>query len=97
MMSFPPVCYKNGIVFCSNRSATKVLNYANENNKGFVKINFVDSIDNGQPQNVKYFSKKLNTKFNDGPVTFNSKGDTMFFFSESINRWENIRTFECKK
>ena len=27
----------------------------------------------------KALSKKLNSKFNDGPVTFNSKGDTIYF------------------
>jgi hypothetical protein len=75
---FSPVCYKNGIVFCTNRITTKILNYSTEENKGFIKINFIDS-SNSTLQTVKFFSKKLNTKFNDGPVTFNSKGDTIYF------------------
>ena len=30
-------------------------------------------------QNVRLFSKSLKTKFNDGPVTFSSKGDTIYY------------------
>jgi len=76
---FSPVCYKNSIVFCSNRPLTKVLNYSTEENKGFIKINAVDSVGQGSLQTVRLFSKNLNTKLNDGPVTFNSKGDTIYF------------------
>jgi outer membrane protein OmpA-like peptidoglycan-associated protein len=80
---FSPVCYKNGIVYCTNRPTTRVLNYSTEGNKGFIKINFIDSV-NISMQSPKFFSKKLNTKFNDGPVTFNSKGDTIYFSRNSI-------------
>ena len=75
---FSPVCFKNGVVFCTNRPATKILNYANEDNKGFLKINYIDSA-TGTMQSSKALSKKLNTKFNDGPVTFNSGGDTIYY------------------
>ncbi len=75
---FSPVCYKNGIVFCTNRPSTKIMSYSTEGNKGFVKINFVDSVGFTQ-QAPKFFSKKLNTKFNDGPVTFSRKGDTIYY------------------
>jgi outer membrane protein OmpA-like peptidoglycan-associated protein len=75
---FSPVCYKNGIVYCTNRATTRVLNYSTEENKGFIKINFIDT-SNISMQSPKFFSKKLNTRFNDGPVTFNSRGDTIFY------------------
>lgn len=75
---FSPVCFKNGVVFCTNRPATKILNYSTEENKGFLKINFIDSA-TGTMQSSKALSKKLNSKFNDGPVTFNSGGDTIFY------------------
>ena len=76
---FSPVCYKNSIVFCSNRPITKVLNYSTEQNKGFIKINVFDSVSQSSSQTVRLFSKSLNTKLNDGPVTFNSMGDTIYF------------------
>lgn len=76
---FSPVYYKNGIVFCSNRPLTKVLNYSTEQNKGLIKINVLDTAGQGLSSTVRLFSKNLNTKLNDGPVTFNSKGDTIYY------------------
>ncbi len=76
---FSPVCYKNGIVYCTNRANTKVFNYSNEQNQGFIKIYFTDSTSNGSWLNGRLFSKTLTSRFNDGPVTFNSKGDTIYY------------------
>lgn len=76
---FSPVFYKNCIVFCTNRPSTKVLSYSTEQNKGLIKIDVFDSVGQGMPPTVRLFSKQLSTKLNDGPVTFNSKGDTIFF------------------
>jgi outer membrane protein OmpA-like peptidoglycan-associated protein len=75
---FSPVCYKKGIVYCTNRTITKILSYTNEENKGFVKMNFIDTLDSNL-QGSNLFSRKLTTKFNDGPVTFNSGGDTVYY------------------
>ena len=80
---FSPVCYKKGIVFCTNRSTTNVLNYSNEDNKGFLKIYMIDSATSSY-QSAKSFSKKLNTRFNDGPVSFNSTGDTIYYSRNTI-------------
>lgn len=76
---FSPVCYKNGLVFCSNRATTKFLSYSTENDKSLIKINYIDSVVNNQIQSARLFSKKLNSRFNDGPVTFNSQGDTIYY------------------
>jgi outer membrane protein OmpA-like peptidoglycan-associated protein len=76
---FSPVCYQNSIVFCSNRPITKIMNLSTEQNKGMIKINAFDSVAQGYPPTVRLFSKNINTKLNDGPVTFNSKGDTIYF------------------
>ena len=75
---FSPVCYKNGIVFCTNRPSTTLLNYSNAEDRGFFNIDYIDSADIDF-QSPGVFSKKLATKFNDGPVTFNSKGDTIYY------------------
>ena len=76
---FSPVCYKNNLVFCTNRPATRILNYSNDQDKGFIKINVYDTVGQGHSQAVRLFSKSLSTKLNDGPVTFNSRGDTIYF------------------
>ena len=75
---FSPVPYKNGIAYCTDRAVTRIKSYSNDDNKGFFKIYFIDSVNSSQ-QTPKLFSKRLNSNFNDGPVTFNSKGDTIYF------------------
>ena len=76
---FSPVYYNNGIVFCTNRPSTKIMNYSTGDDRGFVKIVYIDTSANGQWQNSSLFSKELKTKFNDGPVTFSRKADTIYY------------------
>lgn len=72
---FSPVYYKNGLVFCSNRKWNLFKNYLTSENKGLLKINYVDTVS----WKVKLFSKNLSTKFNDGPASFSRGGDTIYF------------------
>jgi len=76
---FSPVYYKNGIVFCSNRNPNYVSDYHDKKDKGLFKIYYVDTTNKEKIQSPKLFSKNLKTRFNDGPVTFNSKGDTICY------------------
>jgi outer membrane protein OmpA-like peptidoglycan-associated protein len=76
---FSPVYYKKGIVFCSNRNPSNVSDYHDKQNKGLSKIYYVDTTDLVSAPNPKLLSKNLKTRFNDGPVTFNSKGDTICY------------------
>src|SRR5664280_677128 len=67
---FSPVFYKNGIVFCSNRSVG--LSYrSTSQNKGLFKIYYVDTTGKAGWESAKLFSKNLETILNDGPVSFN--------------------------
>jgi outer membrane protein OmpA-like peptidoglycan-associated protein len=75
---FSPVFYKNGIVFSSNRNVG--LSYhSTSQNKGLFKIYYVDTTGKASWENAKLFSKNLTTILNDGPVTFNSSRDTIFY------------------
>ena len=76
---FSPVYYKNGIVFCTDRSSNKVLNYSTGQNKGLYKINYIDTSGVVKWQKARLLSKSLKTNFNDGPVTFNKKRDTIYY------------------
>jgi outer membrane protein OmpA-like peptidoglycan-associated protein len=76
---FSPVYYKKGIVFCSNRNPSNLSGYYNQQNKGLFKIYYVDTTYKEKLPSPKLFSKSLKTRFNDGPVTFNSTGDTICF------------------
>jgi outer membrane protein OmpA-like peptidoglycan-associated protein len=72
---FCPVYYKNGLVFCSNRNKNLFKNYLTSENKGLLKINYIDTASG----KVKLFSKSLSTRFNDGPASFTRGGDTIYF------------------
>jgi outer membrane protein OmpA-like peptidoglycan-associated protein len=73
---FSPVYFKDGIVFCSNRNPG-LSSYSSGQNEGMFKIYFADTTGNGQSSRL--FSKNLNSPWNDGPVTFNKRRDTVYF------------------
>lgn len=74
---FSPVFYGNGIVFSTNRNRNLLLNYSDSLNRGQIKINYIDTL-HSKNRSV-LFSKGLSTRFNDGPVTFNKTGDTIYY------------------
>ncbi len=73
---FSPVFFKDGIVFCSNRPSG-LSSYSSDQNKGLFKIYYADTT--GKGQNSRLFSKNLTSLYNDGPVTFNKRKDTIYF------------------
>ncbi len=75
---FSPVYYKNGIVFCSNRNLS-LSNRSTSQNKGLFKIYYIDTTGKADWESAKFFSRNLTTILNDGPVTFNSSRDTIYF------------------
>jgi outer membrane protein OmpA-like peptidoglycan-associated protein len=75
---FSPAYYKDGIVYCSNRNLG-LSNHTTSQNKGLFKIFFADTTVKTDWENAKLFSKNLTTILNDGPVTFNSARDTIYF------------------
>lgn len=75
---FSPVFYKNGIVFTSNE-ISGLSSHSTSENKGLFKIYFVDTLNKSDREKPKLFSKNLTTVLNDGPVTFNKSGDTIYF------------------
>ncbi len=74
---FSPVFYRDGIVFCTNRSSNLLFNYSDSANRGQIKINYIDTT--GSRTKAVLFSKSMTSRFNDGPVTFNRTGDTIYF------------------
>jgi outer membrane protein OmpA-like peptidoglycan-associated protein len=75
---FSPVYYKNGLVFCSNRNLS-LSSHSTSQNKGLFKIYYIDTTGKADWESTKLFSKNLTTILNDGPVTFNSTRDTIYF------------------
>jgi len=76
---FSPVFYKGGIVFSSNRGSGSFVDYSSSVGQATFDINFVDTTKKVTWKKPRSFSKSLKTPFNDGPVTFNGNGDTIYF------------------
>ena len=75
---YSPVFYMNGIVFCTNCNSG-ISNYSNSKNERLFNLFYIDTVGRTAGRRPKLFSKDLTTKFNDGPVTFSSKGDTIYY------------------
>jgi outer membrane protein OmpA-like peptidoglycan-associated protein len=86
---FSPVYYKKGIVFCTNRSPNLFLNYSSSQNKRQFKIYYIDTTRKVNSRSARLFSKNLKTKLNDGPVTFNNRGDTIYY-SRNLDLTEKL-------
>ena len=76
---FSPVFYNNGIVFCTNQSSGLFTDYAASQGRGFFNIFFFDRSGKSDMLKPRLFSKNLTTRLNDGPVTFNASGDTVYY------------------
>jgi WD40-like Beta Propeller Repeat len=72
---FSPAWYQNGIVFCSNSlTGKKTATEADDLNLKFAEFDA-----NGNLMKSKMFSRKINTKTNEGPAAFAADGNTMYF------------------
>ena len=76
---FCPVFYKNMIVFVTNGSSGSISSYSDTQNHGLLKIFSVERKNNNKWSSASLFSKELKTHLNDGPVTFNSSQDTIYY------------------
>jgi outer membrane protein OmpA-like peptidoglycan-associated protein len=76
---FCPVYYKNGIVFCTNRTKNDLTAYSDTKDKGQFKIFYTDTLSTAGWQQSGIFSRELSSRLNDGPATFNHNGDTVYF------------------
>lgn len=91
---FSPVFYKDKIVFSGNRKST-VAGFTSIEGEGFFNIYCVDSSSNKKGK-VKLFSRDLKSRLNDGPLTFSSGGDTVYFSRNlivkgSVNELSSVR------
>jgi hypothetical protein len=84
---FSPVFYEGGIVFCSNERDNSLVSYSNEQNRLF-KIFFVTKRGSNGWNHPKILAKEITTAFNDGPATFNEKGNIIYYTRN--NSIENV-------
>ncbi len=77
---FSPAYYKNKIIFVSSRQGTGGLkgNYV-RNNEAFLQLYIADTLPNGQLDSLILFSKKINTRFHEGPACYCEYDSTLYF------------------
>ena len=75
---FSPVFYRNGIVFCSNQRDNLLIGYNDEKSRLY-KVFFVARKDSTGWKSPEIFSKEITSGFNDGPATFDSSGNIMYY------------------
>ena len=70
---FSPVYYQNKVLFASSREGVKsVMRRWNRNHLPFLDVYQADRADNNDLTNPVDFQKKLNKKYHEGPVCFNT-------------------------
>lgn len=75
-VDFSPAYYQNGIVYVSQHKSGPV---DEKSGQTFFELFYSELDPNGVPQKPQNFSLELNSQFHEGPVTFNRKGDRIFF------------------
>ncbi|MCK4466417.1 MAG: hypothetical protein KAU83_11970, partial [Bacteroidales bacterium] len=77
---FSPVYYKYGIVFCSNRKNDVFITYSTSKKKELLNMYYVKLVnDSINLESLEILSKELMTNFNDGPATFNTEGNVIYY------------------
>src|SRR5450759_4604105 len=76
---FSPVILGNKIVFCSNREDEKSRTNSERNKKGLFNIFSIQKQDSSNNYNPEQFSRNIISPYNDGPVTFDTSGNTIVY------------------
>ena len=83
-LEFSPAFYQNGIVFISNRNQD---GFKDERiDEYFFELFYADLDGEGMPTAPEEFSVMINSSVHEGPVTFNKRGDLMFFTRNNVKK-----------
>lgn len=84
---FGPAFYRDQIVFSSARSATGWLRSEHTwNNKPFLELYASSKAEDLSLNSPSNFSSKLNTRYHEGPVSFNDAGDVIYFTRNNYHK-----------
>ncbi|NUO01715.1 MAG: OmpA family protein [Saprospiraceae bacterium] len=75
-MEFSPALYLNGMVYVSRYNSGPVDEKTQET---FYELFYSELDPNGMPMKPQNFSMEINSQLHEGPVSFNRKGDRMYF------------------
>jgi hypothetical protein len=88
-----PAFYQDGIVFCSNRKENLFIVTYNENNNFMYNLYWDETKKGGlHLSGAQKFSDNLNTRFNEGAVTFDSAQKVIYFTrtKDIIDKFGNV-------
>ncbi len=74
-----PALLDNALVYNSNRTESSFIQYITEDNRSFTNIFIVRQDEDGDWGSPEIFTEKINSNFDDGPVTFAQDGQLMCF------------------
>lgn len=82
-LEFSPVLYENGLVYVS-RNKNGIID--ENTGKTFFELFYSELDPNGIPTRAQKFSNELNSQLHEGPVTFNRKGNKIYFTRSNIRK-----------
>jgi len=84
---FAPYLLQKKLFFSSGRVHRYGLVYYNEDTiKELEDVFYAEQIDSVNFKHPHYFSEKVNTRFNDGPLCFNKTGDVLYITGNDLKR-----------
>lgn len=83
-LEFSPVFYANGIVFVSSRRKSGPVD--SEIGETFFELFYAELDPNGAPLKPAPFSLQVNSERHEGPVSFNRRGNVMYFTRNNLNQ-----------
>lgn len=78
---FSPSIYEGGLVYVSQYKSGRV---DEKTGKTFFELFYADLDPNGEPIKGNNFSVELNSQLHEGPVSFNRRGDKIFFTRSNL-------------
>ena len=97
-LDFSPAFYKNGLVFVSTRGLSR----ATQNEDAWLNSKFMDlfyaeaqGVERTRLSTPKALTNTINSKFHEGPLTFDKSGNTMYFTRNNYKKGK--RGFSNKK
>ena len=76
---FAPAFFNNGLVFCSDKKNDVIFSYTDLSSNPFTNLYHVDQKKPGKFDNPRLLSKELTTILNEGPSSFTSDYNTIYF------------------
>lgn len=91
-LEFSPAFYEDGIIFISTRAGEgKLKGKDNRLNKDNFSIFRATRDQNGMLKDPVQFSDDLNTKYNEGPLTFNKTQDRVYFCRSNLKNGKELK------